>query len=515
MLLRAIGGCARLKSFSRKSWTPLTNTHSIDRDPSIGVAAFRHPKRVHARFSPASAASTTMTETSVTYLNQKDAISVDEELMGPLGFSVDQLMELAGLSVACSLASEYPQTSHRSVLVIAGPGNNGGDGLVAARHLHHFGYDVKIAYPKPTDKPLYNGLVTQCKALGIDFVLVEDLQGVPLRESFDVIVDSIFGFSFQGDPRPPFDVILEMLKPSARPCPIVSVDIPSGWQVETGDEKGDGLQPEMLVSLTAPKLCAKHFTGPHHYLGGRFVPQAIKTKYNLNLPSYPFSSQCVKIEGDGTPAVSDMRLSYTVGSLDETEVTQDPIHQFKIWFSDATKDPGIKEANAMTLATADPSGKPSARIVLLKGVAERGFVFYTNFNSRKGSELVGNGQAALCFFWEPLQRQVRIEGSVEMLPESESVEYFNSRPRSSRIGAWASEQSSVIKDRSVLEQDAKELSEKFSDESVAVPKPPHWGGFLVRPNSVEFWQGRPSRLHDRLRYRKDGDEGWAIERLSP
>mmetsp|Transcript_34265 Transcript_34265/g.74947 ORF Transcript_34265/g.74947 Transcript_34265/m.74947 type:complete len:222 (+) Transcript_34265:294-959(+) len=214
--------------------------------------------------------------------------------MGPLGFSVDQLMELAGLSVACSLAEVYPSTSHPKVLIIAGPGNNGGDGLVAARHLHHFGYTPTICYPKPTDKVLYNGLVTQCKSLRIPFITAEELLAQPIG-AFDVVLDAMFGFSFKGDPRPPFAAILNALKPPANPPPIVSVDIPSGWQVEQGDVDGGGLRPDMLVSLTAPKECARTFEGPHHFLGGRFVPPEIATKYSLKLPAYPGTAMCVRI----------------------------------------------------------------------------------------------------------------------------------------------------------------------------------------------------------------------------
>lgn len=182
------------------------------------------------------------------------------------------------------------------MLILAGPGNNGGDGLVAARHLHHFGYTPTICYPKPTNKPLYNGLVTQCESLAITFVSADELlHGSPMSECFDLVLDSLFGFSFSGAPRPPFDAVLHALAPTSHPPPIVSVDIPSGWDVEKGDVNGTGLRPDMLVSLTAPKLCAQRFEGAHHFLGGRFVPPAIAQKYSLVLPGFPGTEMCVRI----------------------------------------------------------------------------------------------------------------------------------------------------------------------------------------------------------------------------
>ncbi|EIE21990.1 pyridoxamine 5'-phosphate oxidase [Coccomyxa subellipsoidea C-169] len=462
---------------------------------------------------------------AIVYRGQDQAVAIDEELMGPLGFSVDQLMEVAGLSVACSLASEYPAASHPRILVVAGPGNNGGDGLVAARHLFHFGYSVQVLYPKKTDKPLYHGLVTQLKSCNIPFLSAEDiLDGPPLKERYDVIIDAIFGFSFKGSPRPPFDKILERLKPHNEPPAIASVDMPSGWHVENGDEIGDGLRPEMLVSLTTPKRGAQFFEGPFHYLGGRFVPPIIKEKYKLNLPPYPGTSQCVKLSGsqaagnNGEVDPASIRLNYSLadvsGGLLESDVDPDPLKQFDSWFKDAVEAKVLEEPNQMALASADERGVPSVRMVLLKGYDARGFAFYTNYDSRKACELA-NGHAALCMYWEPLQRQVRVEGTVEKLPEEESDAYYHSRPRGSQLGAHVSPQSTVLEDgRASLEDRNTQLKELYADESKEIPRPKNWGGFLIRPKAIEFWHGRPSRLHDRLRYQLE-DGQWSMDRLAP
>lgn len=185
---------------------------------------------------------------AVTYVSSAQAREMDEKLMGPAyGFSIEQLMELAGLSVASALHSVYPPASHRRVLVMAGPGNNGGDGLVAGRHLHHFGYDVRVCYPKRTDKPMYSGLVTQLETLGVEFVEVDHITDNALVTVYDVVVDALFGFSFSGQPREPFDRLLEVLNPYNSPPPIVAVDIPSGWSVDEGDVSGVGMRPELLV----------------------------------------------------------------------------------------------------------------------------------------------------------------------------------------------------------------------------------------------------------------------------
>lgn len=210
-------------------------------------------------------------------------------------------------------------------------------------------------------------------------------------------------------------------------------------------------------------------------------------------------------------SVADLRKDYHLEGLRETDVDSDPFQQFQTWFDQALAAK-LPEPNAMTLATCTTDGKPSARIVLLKGFDERGFVFYTNYQSQKGQEIADNPQAALVFWWAELERQVRIEGRVEKVSAQESDTYFYSRPLNSRIGAWASEQSRAIANREVLEQRAEELKVKYEED---VPRPPHWGGFRVIPSSIEFWQGRPSRLHDRLRYSRSDNGNWLIERLSP
>jgi pyridoxamine 5'-phosphate oxidase len=210
--------------------------------------------------------------------------------------------------------------------------------------------------------------------------------------------------------------------------------------------------------------------------------------------------------------IANIRKDYVWGGLSETEVNADPIRQFETWFQQALAAQ-LPEPNAMTLATATTDGLPSARVVLLKAFDERGFTFFTNYESRKGRELSANPRAALLFFWPELQRQVRIEGTVERVSEIESDAYFASRPLGSRLGAWASRQSEILAGREVLEEEARELARRFADGEV--PRPPHWGGFRVRPLLVEFWQGRPDRLHDRLRYRCGEAREWILERLAP
>ncbi|NWG20548.1 MAG: pyridoxamine 5'-phosphate oxidase [Chloroflexi bacterium] len=209
--------------------------------------------------------------------------------------------------------------------------------------------------------------------------------------------------------------------------------------------------------------------------------------------------------------VADLRKEYTLHGLSEDEVDTNPLRQFQRWF-DQAQAAGLAEPNAMTLATATPDGRPSARMVLLKGVDSGGFVFFTNYESRKGNELAANPWAALVFYWPELERQVRIEGRVARVAAEESDAYFASRPDGSRIGAWASRQSSVISGRAELERRVAELEATYAGGEV--PRPPYWGGFRVTPDVIEFWQGRPGRLHDRIRYRRE-DSAWIIERLSP
>ena len=211
-------------------------------------------------------------------------------------------------------------------------------------------------------------------------------------------------------------------------------------------------------------------------------------------------------------SIADLRQNYTRAELSEADVNSDPIEQFKTWFQQA-KNADLIEPNAMTIASATPQGKPTARIVLLKGVSDRGFVFYTNYESQKGQQLIANPYAALVFLWDKLERQVRIEGKVEKVSTEESAEYFHSRPKASQLGAIASDQSRVIPNREILEQRLSELQEKYANKTV--PLPEHWGGFRVVPNRIEFWQGRPSRLHDRLVYDLQDDGSWQINRLSP
>jgi len=209
--------------------------------------------------------------------------------------------------------------------------------------------------------------------------------------------------------------------------------------------------------------------------------------------------------------IAAIRKEYKLRSLSKINVDADPIKQFGVWWLDALNS-SIEEVNSMTLATASADGIPSARIVLLKGYDAAGFVFYTNYNSFKSRQMEENPRACLVFFWKELERQVRITGIVERVKAAESDQYFASRPEGARIGAWTSPQSEVIPNRDWLENKEKELIETF--KSKALERPPHWGGYRVKPVSIEFWQGRPNRLHDRIQYTLN-ESTWTIERLAP
>jgi pyridoxamine 5'-phosphate oxidase len=209
--------------------------------------------------------------------------------------------------------------------------------------------------------------------------------------------------------------------------------------------------------------------------------------------------------------LSDLRNEYAQEGLRESDVDPDPIRQFRVWLEQALAA-NLREPNAMTLATCTPDGWPSARVVLLKGVSDAGFTFFTSYEGRKARELAANPRAALVMYWAELERQVRIEGTVERTTAEESAAYFATRPRGSQLGAWASRQSEVVSGREVLQAQMSEVEQRYADR--AVPCPQYWGGYKVRPQVIEFWQGRPNRLHDRLRYRRVG-ERWIIERLCP
>ncbi|WP_299757034.1 pyridoxamine 5'-phosphate oxidase [uncultured Pontibacter sp.] len=213
-----------------------------------------------------------------------------------------------------------------------------------------------------------------------------------------------------------------------------------------------------------------------------------------------------------THNIADIRINYKKHALSEDSVAADPIEQFQVWLQEALSSQ-VEEPTALVLSTVNAACKPSGRVVLLKGVDKRGFSFYTNYASRKGHELEQNPYASLTFFWPALERQVRVEGRVEKVMPEESDAYFHSRPKGSQIGAWASPQSQVIPSRQVLEEREKELNTQFTATD-AVPRPQHWGGYRLMPVYLEFWQGRPSRLHDRIAYESEG-ERWEIKRLAP
>ena len=208
----------------------------------------------------------------------------------------------------------------------------------------------------------------------------------------------------------------------------------------------------------------------------------------------------------------EYRKNYSMGALDVDSVDANPMQQFRTWFHQVMDLGGVDEVNAMTLSTLGADGFPRGRVVLLKKYDENGFYFYTNYNSHKGHSIADHPQVSLSFFWPNMERQVIILGRAERIPEAVSEHYFASRPKGSQLGAWVSKQSTVIPDRAHLENELAKLEELYKDKEV--PKPAHWGGFLVRPESIEFWQGRPNRLHDRIRYRLE-DLDWKIERLAP
>lgn len=212
--------------------------------------------------------------------------------------------------------------------------------------------------------------------------------------------------------------------------------------------------------------------------------------------------------------LSDLRREYAAGGLDEADLDPDPISMFRRWMHDAVRA-RLHEPNAFILSTCGAENGPASRIVLLKGLDERGFVFFTNYTSRKGAELAGDPRCALLFPWHALERQVRVEGDAVRLTDAENDTYFATRPRTSQVGAWASQQSTVVADRQALDALYEDVSARFGDADV--PRPGHWGGYCVEPRSVEFWQGRLGRMHDRLRYRRAADEpsGWSTDRLAP
>lgn len=229
----------------------------------------------------------------VRLLGQQEAADIDNELFDEYGFSVDQLMELAGQACAHAVLRAYPETTG-SALVICGPGNNGGDGLVCARHLAVLSDRIrpKVYYPKPSQKPLFQNLVKQCSKMDV-CILDEMPTADEMTQDYQVVVDALFGFSFKGEPRAYAADILAAVKQSG--VPVASVDVPSGWDVERGDVHGIGIMPDVLISLTAPKKCAAHFTGRKHFLGGRFVPQVMQKARNLDIPTYPDLDQIVEL----------------------------------------------------------------------------------------------------------------------------------------------------------------------------------------------------------------------------
>ena len=225
----------------------------------------------------------------------------------------------------------------------------------------------------------------------------------------------------------------------------------------------------------------------------------------ISLCRWKFAIECPVVN------IAELRQEYMRAGLSEAQADANPIKQFEAWFEDALQA-GVPLANAMTLATVTPAGAPSARIVLLKGIEDGGFVFYTNYRSRKGRELEARGAACLVFLWSALERQVRIDGTVEKVSAKDSDAYYGTRPLGARLSAWASQQSEAVEDRLVLESSLKAIAGKYGERP---PRPPHWGGFRVVPAAIEFWQGRADRLHDRLAYARSPQGAWTIQRLAP
>ena len=278
----------------RRSKSALASRAASAADPRMQRALWRAvpllllSRRINS-LATSTAAISTMQKLKL--LSQQEATELDEDLMTTPGFSIDQLMELAGLSVAAAVQKQYPPFSHPRVLCVCGPGNNGGDGLVAARHLAQFGYRPAVLYPKRPSRPLFVNLATQMEMMAIPLL---DAMPEQLDQEYDLVLDAVFGFSFAGAVRPPFDTVLDAMRRSR--LPLCSVDIPSGWHVELGPEgaAGEALMPETLISLTAPKLASAHFAG-YHYLGGRFVPPPIFEKYGFEQPIFPGAEQVVLI----------------------------------------------------------------------------------------------------------------------------------------------------------------------------------------------------------------------------
>jgi NAD(P)H-hydrate epimerase len=316
LLHESINGCAW--ALSRNTLFSRTTTNLLPRSAiATTVALFSaasssgdSPKSSSASSSSCNQAAA-MTTTGTGYLNAVDAAALDVELMSTPGFSLEQLMELAGLAVAEAVYQAVPPVSTtRKVLLVCGPGNNGGDGLVAARHLYFFGnYDCTVVYPKRSTKQHFVNLVKQCEDVGIS--MVEQMPPKDEIDSYDAIVDAIFGFSFKGAPREPFGTILHQLKEAQEADNnqiIISVDVPSGWNVDEGDMANTGFVPDVLISLTAPKLCTKEFGG-RHFIGGRFLPPKVASKYSVRMPPYEGVSQvmevtCEHIEGESPKAAA-------------------------------------------------------------------------------------------------------------------------------------------------------------------------------------------------------------------